>query len=136
MSASVANILLTGVMLGLLLLPASADDPPTLNMGPTCDAAAAGAIGLGRDKRACMQEEDGAWDSLKKNWSQYPAADKTQCVGMVSRGGPASYVELLSCLEIMKDAAAIHKAEPAEESNAVNSIGRRRPQNGVPRREY
>lgn len=133
MSASVANILLTGVMLGLLLLPASADDPPTLNMGPTCDAAAAGAISLGRDKRACMQEEDGARDSLTKNWSQYPAADKTQCVGMISRGGPASYVELLSCLEIMKDAAAIHKAEPGEDVNAVNSIGRRRPQNSVPR---
>jgi hypothetical protein len=59
MSGSVANILLTGVTLGLLLLPASADDPPTLDMGPTCDAAAAGAISLGRDKRACMQEEDG-----------------------------------------------------------------------------
>jgi hypothetical protein len=51
MSASVANVLLTGAMLGLLIFPAGADDPPALNMGPTCDAAAAGAISLGRDKR-------------------------------------------------------------------------------------
>ena len=58
MSASVANILLTGVILGLLLLPASADDPPTLNMGPTCDAAAAGAIGL---KIQCVTDAVACW---------------------------------------------------------------------------
>jgi hypothetical protein len=55
----------------------------------------ADAITIGHDKQACMQEEEGARDLLTKNWSQYPAADKAQCVGMISKGGPASYVELL-----------------------------------------
>jgi hypothetical protein len=136
MNASVASIMLTGAMLGFLVLFASADDVPTLNMGPTCDAVGAGAITGGRDKQACMQEEDGARDLLTKNWSLYTPADKTLCRGMVSRGGPASYVELLSCLEIMKGAAAIHKAEPGEDVDSVNSIGRRRPQNRAPRSEY
>jgi hypothetical protein len=127
MIASVVRIILTGTILGLAVVPAGADDPPILNMGPSCDAAAAGAITLGRDKQECMRDEGAAQDLLTKNWSQYLPADKTLCVGMVSKGGPPSYVELFSCLEIMKDAAAIHKAEPGDDPDSVNSIGRRRP---------
>ena len=99
-------MLLTGMISGIQLAGANADDPPLLNVGRSCDAAAGAVISLGRDKQACMQEEDGAQDLLTKNWSQYLPADKTRCVGMVSKGGPPSYVELLACLEIMKDAAA------------------------------
>jgi hypothetical protein len=125
------------ITVGLAVVPAAADDPPILNMGPTCDAAAAGALTLGRDKQACMQEETGARDLLKKNWSQYRPDDRTQCAGMVSNGGPPSYVELLSCLEIMKDLAAVHKTEPGDDADPVNSIGRQRRQtNSVPRDEY
>jgi hypothetical protein len=59
-----------------------------------------------------MGDERAAQDQLTKNWSQYSRAHKTQCVGMTTRGGPSSYVELISCLDIMKDAAAIYKAAP------------------------
>ena len=59
-----------------------------------------------------MGDERQAEDVLTKNWSQYTRAHKTQCAGMTSRGGPQSYVELISCLDIMKDAAAINKADP------------------------
>ena len=111
MIASVVRIILTGTISGLLVVRAGADDPPILNMSPSCDAAGA-AISIGRDKQACLYEEGKAQDLLTKNWSQYRPADKTQCVGMVSKGGPPSYVELLSCLEMMKDVAAIHKSEP------------------------
>jgi hypothetical protein len=121
---------------GLAVAPAGADDPPILNMGPSCDAAAAGAITLGRDKQECMRDEGAAHNLLTKNWSQYLPADKTLCVGMVSKGGPASYVELLSCLEIMKDAAAIHKAEPGDDTDPLNSTSRGRLQNSAPRSEY
>jgi hypothetical protein len=53
-------------------------------------------------------------DSLKQNWSKYPAADKTTCIGMTTTGGPASYVELLSCLEILRDAKGIQATDPLE----------------------
>jgi hypothetical protein len=59
-----------------------------------------------------MNDEREAKDLLTNNWSQYSRAHKTQCVGMTTRGGPSSYVELISCLDIMKDAAAIYKADP------------------------
>ena len=54
-----------------------------------------------------MGDERVAQDQLTNNWSQYSRAHKTQCVGMTTSGGPSSYVELISCLDIMKDAAAI-----------------------------
>jgi hypothetical protein len=136
MIAWIARIILTGIISGLLVVHAGADDPPILNMGPSCDAGAAGAITLQRDKQECMREEGAAQDLLTKNWSQYLPADKTLCVGMVSKGGPPSYVELLSCLGIMKDAAAVHKAEPGDDVDSVSSIGRRRQQNSAPRGEY
>ena len=77
MIASLARImLLTGMISGIQLAGANADDPPLLNVGRSCDAAAGAVISLGRDKQACMQEEGGAQDLLTKNWSQYLPADK------------------------------------------------------------
>ena len=136
MSASIVRMIFTGTILGLAVVPAGADDPPILNMDPSCGAAGA-AISIGRNKQACLYEEGKAQDLLTKNWSQYRPADKTQCVGMVSKGGPPSYVELLSCIEIMRDAAAIHKAEPEDDTDTTGSIGRRRPQvSSAPRAAY
>ena len=58
-----------------------------------------------------MDDELTAQEMLAKNWSQYTRPHKTQCVGMTAQGGP-SYVELISCLDIMRDADTIRKAGP------------------------
>src|SRR3984893_5655429 len=108
MIAFVARIAIVVMSLGSQVGFAVADGPPKLNVGPSCDAAARGAIRLGR----CLGDERDAQDQLTNNWSQYSRAHKTQCVGMATRGGPSSYVELISCLDIMKDAAALYKADP------------------------
>jgi hypothetical protein len=60
-----------------------------------------------------MGDERAAQVQLTNNWSQYSRAHKTQCVGMTTRGGPSSYVELISCLNIMRDAAAILQSGPS-----------------------
>ena len=86
--------------------------PPTLQVGPSCEAAGRGAVVLGRNKEACLSDETTAQDTLKQNWSKYAAADKTTCIGMTTTGGPASYVELLSCLEILRDAKSIEATDP------------------------
>jgi hypothetical protein len=67
---------------------------------------------LGRHKDTCMSDERDAKDALTKTWSRYSRVHKAQCVGMTNRGGPPSYVELISCLDIMTDAAVIHEADP------------------------
>jgi hypothetical protein len=88
--------------------------PPTLQVGPSCEAAGRGAVVLGRNKEACLADENAALSTLKQNWSKYAANDKSLCIGMESTGGPASYVELLSCLEINRDAREIQSADPLE----------------------
>jgi hypothetical protein len=111
MSAFAVRIALVAVSLGMQAAIALADSAPNLNVGQSCDAAARGAVVIGRDKEACLGDERTAQDTLKKNWNQYAPADKTQCVGMARSGGPPSYVELLSCLEIMRDSKAIRASD-------------------------
>ena len=105
--------------------------PPTLQVGPSCEAAGRGAVVLGRNKEACLADETTAQDTLKQNWSKYVASDKSDCVGMVTTGGPASYVELLSCVEILRDARNIRNADPLESDNKSLSTRRSR-DNGRP----
>ena len=104
---------------------AGAGGLPTLDVGPSCDAAGRGAVTLGRDKKACLGDETTAQDTLRQNWSKYAAADKSDCIGMVRTGGPASYVELLSCVEILRDARNI-QSTGAIESDDRPIGGRRR----------
>jgi hypothetical protein len=96
-----------------------AGGPPMLQVGTSCEAAGHGAVVLGRNKEACLADETAAQDTLRQNWAKYAANDKTQCVGMTKTGGPASYVELLSCLEIMRDARQIQNADPLESDNTT-----------------
>ena len=103
-----------------------AGGPPTLQVGPSCEAAGRGAIVLGRNKEACLADETTAQDTLKQNWSKYVASDKSDCVSMVKTGGPASYVELLSCVEILRDARNIRNADALEADNSAISRFRRR----------
>jgi hypothetical protein len=106
---------------------ARAGGPPTLNVDTSCVAAGMGSVVLGRDKKACLADETTAQDTLKQNWSKYAANDKTECVGMVTTGGPPSYVELLSCVEILRDARNIRNADALEaDDSAISSRFRRR----------
>jgi hypothetical protein len=117
---------LGAVGVGAQVAPLHADSPPKLKVDTSCEAAGRGAVMLGRNKEACLADETTAQDTLKQNWSKYSAADKTQCVGMATTGGPASYVELLSCLEIMRDARNIRNADPIESDNSAISTRRRK----------
>ena len=84
-----------------------ADNVPKLNVTPSCKAAAAGSVVEGRNTKACLNDEREAQKELAKNWGQYRAADKQQCITLEGKGGSASYVELLSCLQVMRDARSV-----------------------------
>ena len=79
---------------------AAGDKPPALDVTATC--AAAGA--LARDRASCLDDERAARDQLDHSWSKYGAADKAHCIANVTSGGSASYVELVTCLDVMKGA--------------------------------
>jgi hypothetical protein len=53
----------------------------------------------------CQQDEAAALEQLRARWTQFIGADKSSCVGAATIGGVASYVELLTCLEMARDLA-------------------------------
>jgi hypothetical protein len=90
---------------------AAAEGVPTLDVEPSCraaaDAAAMGALAGAntRDLASCMRDETEARDSLSKEWAQFSGQDQQRCVSETKTGGTPSYVELLVCLEMMRDAS-------------------------------
>jgi hypothetical protein len=131
MKSALNTIAVAALLLELDVAVAVADDPPKLDMTTTCAAAAQYSISAGRDKEACLGDETTAQGTLAQNWSKYNADDKNQCVGTVKTGGPPSYVELLSCIEILRDAKQIREEDPIARSSqsaesASPSMRRRR----------
>jgi hypothetical protein len=73
----------------------------------------------GRDSAQCQRDEQDARSKLEKDWSQYSAAQRNQCDGLVTTGGAPSYVELLTCLEMAK------QAKELPEDSEMGNVGRR-----------
>jgi hypothetical protein len=84
-------------------LVAVADAVPNFNLDPTCRAAGEGVI-AGRTKESCLRSENEARDHLRAQWAEFPATDRVHCAQSTGTGGVPSYVELLTCLEISKQA--------------------------------
>ena len=60
----------------------------------------------------CSQDEAAALERLKANWAQFTGVDKSTCHSMATVGGFASYVELLTCLEMAREANNTDKNPP------------------------
>jgi hypothetical protein len=56
------------------------------------------------DVARCSREEAAALRQLEKAWAQYAGADRKACMAEATIGDFASYVELLTCLEMARDA--------------------------------
>jgi hypothetical protein len=89
------------------LVTVATDGVPTLKVETSCKAAGIEGMNTGRTTDSCLNDEKTARDDLAKSWSTFSAADKSHCLSMVSTGGGPSYVELLSCLEMSRDAKKI-----------------------------
>ena len=97
-----------------LVVPA-ADTLPRFDVRPTCRAAVTLAAGSeGRTVESCMAGENAALKQLEKQWAKIPGAERTQCIGTVKVGGAPSYVELLICLEMMRDSRKRQEDERAK----------------------
>ncbi|MPZ37521.1 MAG: hypothetical protein GEU95_05565 [Rhizobiales bacterium] len=83
---------------------AAAQSVPTINVGPSCKAAAKGSIGLSQNYEGCQRSEGAARDTLVKQWSSFLPADRRSCYRLTTTGTPGTYTELLTCLEMKRDA--------------------------------
>jgi hypothetical protein len=106
-TAMAAMMPFAALALGSSLITVAADGVPTLNIQPSCKAAGIEGVSIGRTTDSCLNDEHSAREDLVKTWSSYSAADKSHCLSMVSTGGSPSYVELISCLEMSRDAKRI-----------------------------
>jgi hypothetical protein len=92
---------------------AQADDVPELNVDPVCRGIAQQAKDPGERGgpdlafAQCVKSEQAVRQKLIGEWSTFKPADKATCVGSVN-GGYASYTDLITCLEMARDARKLN----------------------------
>ena len=87
---------------------AQAGGVPNLEFAQGCRDSARGDANF---LAICMRDEQQARQKLSAEWETFPHADRTQCTALARLGGGGlqSYVELITCLEMAKEARALPK---------------------------
>ena len=81
------------------------DRVPELDVAVSCRAATSAGLSVSESYRSCMNDEQSAREQLARDWSTFAAADRSRCTTEASGDGLPSYVELLVCLQMARDAA-------------------------------
>ena len=102
---------------------------PTFDMVRECRFEAGSMVDFDR----CSRDEAAALEQLKHEWARFVDTDKKTCVGETTTGGFASYVELLTCLEMARDVVNANNnpqnprakagSEPARPSQPGETVG-------------
>jgi hypothetical protein len=105
---------LGALLLSSNLLIAVADGVPKIDLGKTCRIAAS-VIGAPtkNDIDTCIADEQDAHNEIVKNWAQFPAVAKERCVRASTEYLP-SYVEMITCLQMTKDAKDLSSEETVQ----------------------
>lgn len=82
---------------------AAAEPVPTFDVKPSCRAAAS----VSADIAICLREERQARAQLDRLWPNFTAAEKARCLPLSTLGGQPTYTELLTCLELVRDASKL-----------------------------
>jgi len=89
------------LFLGSQLVVTIADNVPKLDVRPSCRAAALVPPG---NLNSCLKEERDAQNILSGTWAKFAKGDRATCTQEASIGGLPSYVALLTCLQMARDA--------------------------------
>jgi hypothetical protein len=109
MTKSATMLCLAAVTLGSQPIVAFADDVPTYDVRSTCRAETHDDPGAGT-AAACLADEQKARETLVAQWGQFTPESKRSCAQLEGvTAGLRSYVELLTCLQITKDAKSLPK---------------------------
>jgi hypothetical protein len=93
---------------------------PTFDVEPSCRAAAS-AGGSSADLSVCLREEQQARAQFVRLWPEFTAAETARCLPLSTLGGQPTYTELLTCLELVRDASKLRS-----KSGPVATTGQRR----------
>ena len=97
----------------------AADTMPKFDIERTCRPAAVAGVLPGRDSSACQRDENEARTKLEQDWAQYSVAQRRHCAGFAGLDRAPSYVELLTCLEMAK------QAKELPEESKMGTVGQR-----------
>jgi hypothetical protein len=101
------------IALGAQLVVTVADDVPQFDIARGCrvDSTQAFDLNTGQNEtvKKCVADEQGAMAVLSTQWFQFRETDRRQCIEEADISGAPSYVELLTCLQLAKDARHLPK---------------------------
>ena len=115
------------VSVQVIMLVAVGDHVPRFNVEPVCKGIAEqGGVtfrdpSVAQEKKNCIEREEVVREQVAKQWSSFLPADRTHCVNETMMGGQSSYTELLTCLEMARDARAMRVAAAASRQAAATS---------------
>ena len=84
------------------------DSVPVFNVESHCRTIAK-RTGVSQDLEICLQHEQDAKNELGRQWAQFTPAEKSHCVRLSTLGGDPIYTELLTCLELERDARILRE---------------------------
>jgi hypothetical protein len=85
------------------------DKVPAFDVAVSCRAAASAGLSVSQSYQSCMNDERSAREELVRDWASFAAADRSRCTAESSADGLPSYVELLVCLQMSRDAARMRR---------------------------
>jgi hypothetical protein len=107
------------VILATLLPVAVSDTVPKFDIVRECRFEGGSTVDFDR----CSQDEAAALEQLKANWAQFTGVDKSTCLPGATVGGFASYVELLTCLEMAREANNTESPRDPKTTDPVRPVG-------------
>jgi hypothetical protein len=88
------------------LMAAAAQDIPVFDIARGCKEEGSTLESV----RECARDEEEARDQLRTEWSQFGSTAKSTCTQETSIDATPSYVELLTCLEMARDAEKLEES--------------------------
>jgi hypothetical protein len=104
-------VLFPAMLMSGHLLIAVVDQVPVLNFEPLCRGGASQGLAGKNDRDVCMQDETDARGQLAKGWNGFAPEDRARCIRLSTMDRTASYVEVLTCLEMNQAAKKLHQSE-------------------------
>ena len=98
------KISLPVVILGAQFLVPVSEQVPVFDVSVSCRAAATAGMAADESYRSCMSDERSAREELLRGWASFAASDRSRCTAEASGDELPSYVELLVCLQMSRDA--------------------------------
>jgi len=106
----------TAAVLATAAAPARSQEIPNLNLDPVCRGIAQQASTVAEKGAAdlafsqCVQSEQAMRQKLAGEWSTFSPSEITNCIG-AQMAGMASYTDLITCLEMARDARQLNQGK-------------------------